>query len=285
MTSRSAAIVTRFELLRLIKSPQALSVLVIAGMFYCWALLKITELAQALQRAGASSAREAAEVKDVVEGLFLQAFAWFTDLEMPAVVQLVKAHPATLVGLHFAALLATPTLAMLLSFDQTGADIRTRRMRYLLLRVDRVALYVGKSLAPAIVFAALMATVTIAALIFNAVVGGAADPLYALRILVSTVLLAIPFLTLMGLASALTTHGALALLCGFGLDMAIWLFSAVGGLANPDAKKVAYAFPSAFKYLWLSDRGGDLALALGHQLAFAALFFVAGILFFRVRDL
>ena len=94
----------------------------------------------------------------------------------------------------------------------------------------------------------------------------------------------VPFVALMGFASALTANSMLGLTVAQGYWFVIWGIGSLGGLVNPSVKAVRYLFPTAFKYDYLFMTDSHLWLGMLHQLGFAAVFFVFGLMYFRWRD-
>jgi len=112
-----------------------------------------------------------------------------------------------------------------------------------------------------------------------------ATVLYLVRVWLTAVAFAMPFIALMGLTGALTAHPFLALLVGLMYQLVIWLFSSIGGWAIEDLKVLAYGFPSGIKYQLASQNPEQVLIAAAHSLGMGLLFYLLGLWIFTKRDL
>jgi len=287
LSPRDIAVVARFEIRRTLRSPHGLLFLALFGSFFAWVGIKVHDLTSGLGGISDSGVRAAALSED---NPFFAFAGWLTDLDADRIRALVIEHPPALVALFFISLVATPFLAMMGSFDQTGTDIQTKHTRYLLLRTDRTSLYVGKSLGNAVFIAAAFAVATFGVGAVVLLTGGpsgvsvASAFVYLARIWLSLVFLTLPFVALLGFANAAIGHGFLSLVSALGLYFVIWATTAIGGIAVPAMDYVAYGFPSALKYHIMSPDARDILVAIAHQGAFAVVLFWLGLTIFRRRD-
>lgn len=281
MNTRSMSIVVRFELSRLVRSPQGILFLIFFLCYYGWLALWLRETSHEIAAAGAQLTH--GQGGAIVQGIV----SWWTDLEAQAVTRLLTDHPPILVVAFVLALLATPILAMLASFDQTASDIHSRNVRFLLLRTDRTSLYLAKAAGSFVYFAVCQAIGIALVGLTLSVTGdgiGAAGWFYLGRVALTLMGFAVPFVALMALAGAVTGHAFLALLLGTGLQGAVWAVASIGGIMDENIRAVRYAFPTAMKYHLVSDVWSDIAMAAAHQLAFGAVVFALGLAIFRRRD-
>jgi hypothetical protein len=253
------------------------------GIFYLWLGASIQDNADALQ--------EAVETLNVaVDSLFFyKAVAWLLDIEDTMVKTLFANHHPALLAFFCMALMMTPMLAMLASFDQTATEIRTRHMRFVLLRTDRDSVYVGKAIGTlAFVAICLFFAVSFVGLLLlttESGLGGATGLMYLFRIWFSLVIFHIPFIALMALTNVATAHPYAALTLGVVLQFAVWAVSGIGSLITPGLANLQMLFPTAMKYKLVSDSTADMSMAMVHQVLLAAFFFMLGWLIFRKRDL
>ncbi len=287
MNLRQVRTVTGFEIGRLCTSVHGL-VFAAAFLFAAFGLsMKLHELSGKL--AGVSMVGAVADAaKPEAAKVIYKILSWWTNLGDDAIRELLLSHPPTLLAFFVLAIVGTATWAMFLACDQMSSEIRNRHLRYLLVRTDRRSLYLGKTLGVLLFYCACVtaacAMVAAAVATSEAGIGGTSGALYMVRIWLSLLLYAIPFVALMSLTSSMVKHPLLALVLGHGLWFGLWVAGALGGLADEALKNVRFAFPTAFKYHLLSDQLPDVALAAGHMLAFAALFWVAGLWVFSRRD-
>jgi len=284
MKLRDVGVVASFECRRFVRSPAGILFLALFVMVTAWFSMKAYDFVKDNEDIAAMATAGA-------DGLLLQFVAGWTGLTSESLTQLLTDHPPLMLLFFLVVIMNTPLLAMIASMDQNASDINTKHARYLLMRTDRSSLYVGKTLgvlAGFAIYTGVGILLTSAVLYF---VGGTegfslmAVLGYGLRIWMATLLLALPFVAMMGLFGAMTSHQMLALLMGVGLGLVIWGVSAIGGWANEDLKVVRYAYPTAFNYQLMTDSAQDFLKAAGHMVGFAALMFMAGLFVFRRRDI
>ena len=287
MHLRQVRTVAGFELGRLCTNVHGL-VFAATFLFAAFGLsLKLHEISGKL--AGVSMVGAVADAaKPEATKVVYKILAWWTNLGDDAIRDLLLSHPPTLLVFFVLGIVGTATWAMFLACDQMSSEIRSRHLRYLLVRIDRRSLYLGKTLGVLLFYFACVTAasgmVAAAVATSEAGIGGTSGALYMVRIWLSLLLYSVPFVALMSLTSAMLKHPLLALVLGHGLWFGLWVAGALGGLADPVFKNVRFAFPTAFKYHLLSDQVTDVALAASHMLAFAVLFWLAGLWVFSRRD-
>jgi len=217
------------------------------------------------------------------------AVAWFTDLPREEIDHLFSDHPPHLLAFFAACIWLVPPLTYVTGFDQTATDIRSRHLRFLLLRVSRGTLFLGRALSTLIVLAIAYAlAVIVMATLLSGVdqgLGGSAGVVYLARVWLSLVVFTVPFVALLAWTNSATGHPYMALAACVALQFGLWMLAVIGGWTEMEALEWApRLFPTAYEYNLLSDDGELLWTALGHQLGLAALFAALGWRSFRSRD-
>jgi ABC-type transport system involved in multi-copper enzyme maturation permease subunit len=182
-----------------------------------------------------------------------------------------------------------PLFAMILSCDQLASDISRKHLRFLLLKVTRVELFVGRFISNVLMFW----IITIPQLLIASSILTHLDPATSfdtaiginIRILVSIMIYVIPFIAVMSFAGVVTAQPFLSLLLGIGYWFVIGLLSSLFPLFKKDYEYVQYFFPTAVKYSILSNNMGDLGLGIGLLILYTAIFFGFGLLIFSQRDI
>ncbi|MGM0578815.1 MAG: hypothetical protein ACQEXJ_24040 [Myxococcota bacterium] len=282
MRRRDVRVVAGFEIGRVLRSRHGLVFIGLLLLFVLAIALQLFEVADRAEGLGR-------KLNPAGEQMVFEIVSWWTELSPGIIQDLFDRHPPVLLALFAALLGITPMFTMLLSFDQTATDIQGRHARYLLVRTDRVSLFVGKALAAWLLLAASMAAAVgiIGGVLMTTPMGlgGVGGVLYLVRVWASVVFFALPFVALMSFTGAWLGRPFLALVSGFALQFVVWLGATLGALWDDSLESVRYAFPTAMKYHLVSDGAGDLLPAVAHQAGFAALLFAAGLLVFRRRDI
>lgn len=281
MQLHDIAVIARFELARQLRSRHTW----VAGLLLipvcAFASHQLAEYADQLTALGREIGPGIDMIAGMIEGL--------TGLPMLGVRRILTDHPPVLVALFALMLALLPFLCVLLAYDQTATETETKHVRYLLFRCDRRAIFLGKALAAElmIVGAVGLALAIVAAFlgVRSNALGGAAGLVYLLRMWLSAALLALPFVTLLGLLSALVSRARQAL----GLALLLWVGIGIAagllGLVDERLAWLDYAFPSAGRFRLLFDDTGELARAVVYLLGHALIVGALGLWWYRRRDL
>jgi ABC-2 type transport system permease protein len=189
-----------------------------------------------------------------------------------------------------------PLYVTLLGFDQLSAEVGSKSVRYLVFRSRRASILFGKFLAHALVLLGLLLVVEVGLFL----VGGMGRPLpdpaaygsALLRFWIAAAALALAYLALTTLASAVTTTPAGSLFCNIGLLLGLWVLDVVGsraafvhrlGGAASWMESLRWLSPSAYASGLLGPASATLGSITAYAV-FGALFLAAAWATFRVRD-
>ena len=283
MNTRALGIVVAFELKRLLVGPRG--VLVLLAM-----LVSLVPTCFWVRRL----AEELAELKADAMGIpplspVYEPIAWFTELPDEEIATLFQDHPPHLLAFFAACLWLVPALTYITGFDQTATDIRSRHLRYLLLRVNRGTLLLGRALATVIILA-LGYALTIGLLValmsdMEGGLGGAAGGFYLFRIWLCLVFFTLPLVALLAWTNTLTGHPYMAFALAVGLHFGLWVLGLIGQWQELSwLEQAPLLFPTEFRYNLLSDEWASLQTAIVHQLALVAAFAFLAWASFRRRD-
>ena len=283
MNIRALRIVVGFELRRML-GPQG--VLVVLALLVCFLPVSF-----ALKSAVTEIANLRADTLGApVLGPIYELIGWLLELAVEQVAELFKDRSEHLVAFFASGIASVPVLAYVTGFDQTASDIRSRYLRFLLLRVDRATLMLGRALTSVLVLSVgyLIAVVFFAVLLSGVEggLGGLGDIEYLLRMWLSLVFLTLPFVALLAWTNAVTGHPYSALALAVGLQFGLWIVTLVG--ASMEVSFLEYAshlYPTAHKYKLLSEDFGALQIAALHQGGLTVIFTLLAWQTFRRRDL
>lgn len=282
MNTRTVQVVSRFELRQAFRAPNGVLFMALFGIFFGWVLSKLYGFADELIELKS----QISTVDPALLGDSLGIMSWLIDLEGKAFLGLLQSHSPFMVLAFYLVIGATPFFALLASFDQMASDIHSRHVRFLLLRADRVSLYMGKALAVLTLYALVVGVYVFAAWGLGVVSGAAevSEVLYAARMWITCVLFAVPFVALSACAATMVGHPMLGLLTSLGYVIVVWMMSAVASFGNPALEKIDILSPSAWKYELLLDDLAGLAPVLIHVGVFTLIITVLGLTVARRRD-
>lgn len=269
-----------FWIRRLFSSRHGILFLVFFALFHALTALWMVMLADNLSEKAGSVGLE--DMSFVYEML-----ASGVDLNSATIKHVLTSHPPLLLALYSLAIFALPWLCIFGTFDQMASDISSRHSRFLLIRSDRATLYIGNAVG-AIGFIALCEAVGLgvlaATLLGKGALGGMEGGLYLLRMWVCLVVYSVPFVGLTAATSVLTGRPLWSLACSLGFWFAVICAAFTGGLIEDGAANLSYLMPTELKYYLISDELSDLGTVLVHLATLSCLYFGAGYLVLRRRN-
>lgn len=258
----------------------------LAFVIYLWLALKLREWGAEAQGSSELQAIKGAGGDAVGKQMVERAVGWFVDLDSSTVGQMLLNHSPFALVFFLVALAINPIISILATFDQTGGDISSRHIRYLLLRTDRGSLYWGKMLGATLYFSmsigVMVAIVGAFGILSGAMPGS--EVLYMVRIWLTLTVAALPFIALNAFSGALTGSAGGAFGVTFAYYAVAWLVSAVGGWFNDGLKVLEYLSPSSMKYNLAADDLMVVGKAVLHMGIIAVIAVVLGNLLFQRRD-
>jgi len=278
--------VARTELLRTLRNPRVLVLLLLFATSTALVGLVVGLLTRGLDAQGPEAAAAAsAGILGFLVGEDGGAFQRLSEL--PLLVPLVFR------GMLF----FLPLFIALLGYDQLSSELSTGSVRYLAVRARRGSILGGKFVAQALVMGALLAVVLAGLFVAGAGLRSGLQPvLYAEaagRFWVGGAALAFGYLALTALASAMTASPGGSLLLNLGALFGFWLLDAIGGRAAlvhrmggtaSWLEPLRWLSPSAYASGVLGSSSALLTSAAAYG-AFGAVFLVAAWAVFRTRDI
>jgi ABC-type transport system involved in multi-copper enzyme maturation permease subunit len=142
------------------------------------------------------------------------------------------ALPVVLLFVFKLTLRFVPLLIALMGFDQMAGELGPKSIRFLVVRVKRTNLSLGKFFSQVTIFAALLAICTLLMVVVAKLLNNdfaAKDVIiWTLRLLVSSFVLATAYLALTTLCSSIVKSGAVALVLNIMVLFGIWALAFVG---------------------------------------------------------
>lgn len=278
--------VARTELLRTLRNPRVLVLLLLFATSTALVGLVVGLLTRGLDAQGPEAAAAAsAGILGFLVGEDGGAFQRLSEL--PLLVPLVFR------GMLF----FLPLFIALLGYDQLSSELSTGSVRYLAVRARRGSILGGKFVAQALVMGALLAVVLAGLFVAGAGLRSGLQPvLYAEaagRFWVGGAALAFGYLALTALASAMTASPGGSLLLNLGALFGFWLLDGIGGRAAlvhrmggtaSWLEPLRWLSPSAYASGVLGSSSALLTSAAAYG-AFGAVFLVAAWAVFRTRDI
>lgn len=283
---RDIGIIARFEVRRLMKSTGGVLAMALAFVIYFWLALKLREWGAEAQGSAELQALKGAGGDAVGKKLMEGVVGWVVDLDSATIGKMLVNHSPFALVMFLIGLAINPLISILATFDQTGGDISTRHIRFLLLRTNRSSLYWGKFCGALLYYAFAMAFLVAVVGGFG-IFGGAmpgGEALYLLRMWLTLVAGAVPFIALNSFANALSGSAGAAFGITFGFYGVVWLISAVGGWINDAFKKLEYLSPSAMKFSLAADDFAVVGKAAAHMFAIGLVALILGSIIFQRRD-
>jgi ABC-2 type transport system permease protein len=227
----------RGETRRAMKSGRGLVLLILFLLFVGLALTIVgsinhqlnAKFDQSLAMAGADSASAHKQLVETKKQ-FLSSF--ITDDE--AMLNSLSALPLVLLVVFKLTLRFLPLFIALMGFDQLAGEIGPKSVRYLVVRVKRSSIILGKLLSQGTLFALLLVTCTVLMVLVSKALNSdfpAADVAWwTFKLIVSSFTLSVAYLCLTALLSALTRQGPVSLVLNVIALFVIWFVALIGGL-------------------------------------------------------
>jgi ABC-2 type transport system permease protein len=278
--------VTRAELSRTLRSPRAVVLLLVYATFTALTALVVGALTRGLDAQLDPAA--AVEARSGLLGILVggDGEALRSLVELPLLVPLVFR-----VSLFF-----LPLYVTLIGFDQLSAEVGSKSVRYLVFRARRGSILFGKFLAQAVVLLGLLLVVEVGLFVAGGIGRPIADPAAygsaLFRFWAAGAALALAYLALSTLASALTTTPAGSLFCNIGLLLGFWALDVVGSRAAlmqrlggtaSWTESLRWLSPSAYASGLLGPASATLGSVTAYAV-FGALFLILAWATFRLRD-
>lgn len=268
---RQLGIIARQDLASSLGNARALLFLVFFSLFWFWILWKLS----GTNLSSLSSFRGLNFI-----GLFMNpehARHLFLD------------HPVYLSVYFLVALTTLPFFTMIAACDQTASDVSNRYVRFLLPRINRSELYMGRYIGTASLIILCYTIVTIAAAIVSWQIesaDGAKLLSYTGRIWLTLVCYSLAFTSMMAMVSAISASVAVSLLLGIGGYFGFLFMLFIVRLQSRNVSEyLSYLLPSGAKPWLTSPDGGTIALALVAMLAYAVVFYMLGWWRFIKKDM
>lgn len=278
---RDIAIIARFEMTRHLRSRHGIVAGLILVGFCGFGSYRLAEFADQIAALGRDLGPALSMITGLIETL--------TGLPAVAIGKLLDEHPPVLVALFALVMTLMPFLCLTLAYDQTATDIETRHVRYLLFRADRLSIYLGKSLGA---LGIIGAAIGVALLVVGTFLGlrsnsleGVSGVVYLVRIWLTTVAYAIPFVALLGLMSALVGRPRRTLSFTVLYWIAVSTAAGLLGFADEGFHKLRYLFPTVGSFNLMLDDASDMNTTVLYLLCFTLVAGGLGAWRFRSRDL
>lgn len=268
---RQLGIIARQDLASSLGNARALLFLVFFALFWFWILWKMSD---------ANLSRLASQQSINFIGLFM-------DKEHAR--HLFLDYPAYLSVYFLVALTTLPFFTMIAACDQTASDVNNRYIRFLLPRINRSELYMGRYIGTASLLILCYTIVTFAA----AIVSGHLDSVqnselfaYTIRIWITLICYSLAFTSMMAMVSAVSASVAVSLLLGIGGYFGFLFMLFIVRLQSRNASEyLSYLLPSGVKPWLTSPDNTTVTLALLGMLAYAIVFYILGWWRFIKKDM
>lgn len=226
----------RGETRRALKSGRVLVLLILFLLFVGLALTVVgffnhqlnARFEQQVGMAGADMA-QANEQLVAAKKQFLQTFV----TEDEAMLDSLAAIPIVLLVVFKLTLRFLPLFIALMGFDQLAGEVGPKSIRYLVVRVKRSSIILGKLLSQITLFALLMSICTVmmvlVARVLNADFAAPDVALWTFKLIVASMVLSLAYLALTALFSAMVKQGGISLVLNVIALFVIWFVALIGG--------------------------------------------------------
>ncbi len=236
----------RGETRRALKSGRVLVLLILFLLFVGLALTVVgflnhqlnAKFDQQMSMAGADMS-QAKEQLAAGKKQFLQTFV----TEDEAMLDSLAAIPIVLLVVFKLTLRFLPLFIALMGFDQLAGEVGPKSVRYLVVRVKRSSIILGKLLSQVTLFALLMSVCTVmmvlVARVLNTDFAAADVALWTGKLIISSMVLALAYLSLTALFSAVVKQGGISLVLNVIALFVIWFIALIGGAVRFPGEEAA----------------------------------------------
>ena len=236
----------RGETRRALRSGRVLVLLILFLLFVGLALTAVgwlnhlanVNFEQQMSMAGADLGQARAELTATKKKI-LQAVV--TDDE--AMLDSLAAIPIVLLVVFKLTLRFLPLFIALMGFDQLAGEVGPKSVRYLVVRVKRNSIILGKLLSQITLFGILMSICTVMmVLVSRALNADFAAPdvaLWTVKLVISSMVLSLAYLSLTALFSALVKQGGISLVLNVIALFVIWFVALIGGAVRFPGEEAA----------------------------------------------
>lgn len=236
----------RGETRRALKSGRVLVLLILFLLFVGLALTVVgflnhqlnAKFDQQMSMAGADMS-QAKEQLAAGKKQFLQTFV----TEDEAMLESLAAIPIVLLVVFKLTLRFLPLFIALMGFDQLAGEVGPKSVRYLVVRVKRSSIILGKLLSQVTLFALLMSVCTVmmvlVARVLNTDFAAADVALWTGKLIISSMVLALAYLSLTALFSAVVKQGGISLVLNVIALFVIWFIALIGGAVRFPGEEAA----------------------------------------------
>ncbi len=297
---REIGAIWRGEIVRAVKSGRAIA---LVALFLMAEALLLTIVGYITSNAAAQLAGNGGDGGASIEQK--KALLAFLTNYSAATIESVAKLPWVLLAAFTFTTLGAPLLISLMGFDQLAGEIAPKSMRYLIVRVRRNSIILGKWLTQVTMLSAILVLCVVAmigtAKYLNADFSWAEALKWGVRLSLALVVVGVAYASLTTLCSAVAGNSALALFMNVIVFFSFWFISLLGNrprlpggpeVTGIDALKteswVAYArylVPSEFEHHLLSPEPLEYATGLIAYAAFALIFLGVARLALQNRDL
>ena len=236
--------------------------------------------------------REAVEfVDDLAQsGEIVEVVEFITGSSEEEAIYLLRDNPAILSAIFVILLICFPYVTCLAAFNQTSGDIRTRGLRYLLLRTERPNIFLGRFLGTTYFVAISIAGVILLLSLYIGLkfrIYPVGDMMgWSAQGFLAFLLLTLPYVAMCAWISGLfdSSFGSLAL-CLLMAGFPLALFKTADAAIAADLEWLTRLLPWGWKADLLSGDPSTRLMACGMMLVFTGLFLFLGLTSFRKRDL
>ena len=239
---------------RALKGGRVIVLLVMFLLFTALALTMVGAInhqinAQVDQAVAAGQIDAVAAAKAAIENRkkFLSTF--FTDDE--PLLDWLSAMPLVLFVVFKLTMIFTPLFIALMSFDQISGEIGPKSIRYLVVRVKRSSILIGKFFAQATLASALLLLCTllmvVVAKVLNDDFSAGAATLVGLKLGAVLLVFALAYLGLSSLCSSVTKQPGVSLLLNVILLFGIWSMAFAGSFFRLPGEEAAFGSIASLK--------------------------------------